>query len=105
MDTDEHDHEPEHGHVHAPAQEGEGLLRLEARPRRLIAARYERLPFPHLGPVQEIALDLGIYPVELRFMHDVAAEFTVTVVREGEGWSDAEARAARKAAAQVQQEA
>lgn len=49
--------------------------------------------------------DLGIYPVELRFMHDVAAEFTVTVVREGEGWSDAEARAARKAAAQVQQEA
>jgi hypothetical protein len=60
MDAEEHDHEPEHGHVHAPPQEGEGLLRLEARPRRLIAARYERLPFPHLGPVQEIAFDLGI---------------------------------------------
>ena len=43
-------------------------------------------------------------PVELRFMHEVAAEFTVGVVREGEGWTDAEARAARKAAAEMQQE-
>lgn len=35
-------------------------LLVESRPRTLIAARYDRLPFPQLGPVQEVALDLGI---------------------------------------------
>jgi hypothetical protein len=33
---------------------------LESRPTRLIAARYEHLPFPHLGPWQEVAFDLGV---------------------------------------------
>ncbi len=35
-------------------------LRLESRPSRLIGARYDRLPFPHNGPVQEVAFDLGL---------------------------------------------
>jgi large subunit ribosomal protein L9 len=39
--------------------------------------------------------DLGIYDVELRLMPDVAPKFKVAVVREGEGWSEAEARAAK----------
>jgi large subunit ribosomal protein L9 len=38
--------------------------------------------------------DLGIYEVELRLMPDVAPKFKVAVVREGEGWAEAEARAA-----------
>jgi hypothetical protein len=37
-----------------------GRLRLESRPSRLIGARYDRLPFPNLGPVQETAFDIGI---------------------------------------------
>jgi len=35
-------------------------LQVESRPARLIAARYEQLPFPTLGPVQEVAFDLGL---------------------------------------------
>ncbi len=35
-------------------------MRLEARPERLNAARYDRLPYPLLTPVQEIAFDVGI---------------------------------------------
>ncbi len=35
-------------------------LQVESRPARLIAARYDELPFPMLGPVQEVAFDLGI---------------------------------------------
>jgi hypothetical protein len=35
-------------------------LELESRPSMLVAARYDKLPFPTIGPVQEIALDLGI---------------------------------------------
>lgn len=38
--------------------------------------------------------DLGIYDIELRLMPDVAPKFKVAVVREGEGWTEAEARAA-----------
>ena len=38
--------------------------------------------------------DLGIYDLEIRLMHEVAASFKVAVVREGEGWAEAEARAA-----------
>lgn len=44
-------------------------LLLESRPARLIAARYDDLPFPSIGPVQEVAFDLGI----------TAREETVTV--------------------------
>jgi large subunit ribosomal protein L9 len=43
--------------------------------------------------------DLGIYELPIRMMQDVHAKFQVAVVREGEGWSEAEARHARKAAA------
>jgi large subunit ribosomal protein L9 len=39
--------------------------------------------------------DLGIYDVEIRLMAEVAPRFKVAVVREGESWNDAEARAAR----------
>jgi large subunit ribosomal protein L9 len=39
--------------------------------------------------------DLGIYDIEIRLMPEVAPKFKVAVVREGEGWADAEARAAK----------
>lgn len=39
--------------------------------------------------------DLGIYDIEIRLMADVAPTFKVAVVREGEGWAEAEARAAQ----------
>lgn len=35
-------------------------LRVESRPARLIAARYTQLPFPMIGPMQEVAFDLGM---------------------------------------------
>lgn len=35
-------------------------LYVESRPVRLIAARYDVLPFPTIGPVQEVVFDLGI---------------------------------------------
>jgi hypothetical protein len=35
-------------------------LRLETRPALLIGAINEPLPFPHLGPVQEVCFDLGV---------------------------------------------
>lgn len=35
-------------------------LQLESRPPRLIAALYDKLPFPNNGPMQEVAFDLGI---------------------------------------------
>jgi hypothetical protein len=35
-------------------------IHVESRPARLIAARYDRLPFPNNGPQQEIAFDIGI---------------------------------------------
>lgn len=43
--------------------------------------------------------ELGIFPVEMRLMQDVVSTFIVGVVREGEDWPAAEARAAAKAAA------
>ena len=43
--------------------------------------------------------DLGIHELSIRMMADVYAKFQVAVVREGEGWSEAEGREARKAAA------
>lgn len=42
--------------------------------------------------------ELGIYQIALRLMPDVQPQFTVAVVREGEGWAEAEARVAAKAA-------
>ncbi len=42
--------------------------------------------------------ELGVYPLQLRLIADVAANFTVGVVREGEGWAEAEARQAAKSA-------
>ncbi|MBI3958201.1 MAG: 50S ribosomal protein L9 [Chloroflexi bacterium] len=38
--------------------------------------------------------DLGIYDVPIRLMPEVTATFKVAVVREGEGWADAEQRQA-----------
>ena len=35
-------------------------LTLETRPQGIMAGLYDRLPFPNIGPVQEIAFDLGI---------------------------------------------
>jgi hypothetical protein len=46
-----------------PAQTGAAgaaYIHLESRPARLNAARYDRLPFPNNGPVQEIAFDIGV---------------------------------------------
>lgn len=43
--------------------------------------------------------DLGIYEVPIRLMPEVSATFKVAVVREGEGWADAEKRQADEAAA------
>ena len=42
--------------------------------------------------------DLGIHEVSIRLMPEVTAAFHVAVVREGEDWAAAEARAAAKAA-------
>lgn len=41
-------------------QTGQARLVLECRPTRLIAACYDQLPFPTLGPMQEVAFDLGV---------------------------------------------
>jgi hypothetical protein len=35
-------------------------LYLESRPSRLFAARYDRLPFPNVSPMQEVAFDIGL---------------------------------------------
>ncbi|MCL4831186.1 MAG: 50S ribosomal protein L9 [Caldilineaceae bacterium] len=43
--------------------------------------------------------DLGIFDVPIRLMPEVTATFKVAVVREGEGWADAEKRQAATAAA------
>ncbi|MEZ4659897.1 MAG: 50S ribosomal protein L9 [Caldilineaceae bacterium] len=45
--------------------------------------------------------DLGVYNLEIRLMPDVATTFVVGVVREGEDWAAAEARAAAVAAAEA----
>lgn len=50
--------------------------------------------------------ELGLYDVTIRLMTDVEATFAVAVVREGEGWEDAEQRERdREAAAQAEAEA
>ncbi len=35
-------------------------LALEARPQQVVAAIYDRLPFPMIGPIQEVVFDLGV---------------------------------------------
>ena len=55
MNTDAHPHDQ----VTVPISE-QGSLLLETRPQRLIAARYDKMPFPNIGPHQEVAFDLGI---------------------------------------------
>ncbi len=45
--------------------------------------------------------ELGLYDLPIRLMQDVTATFQVAVVREGEDWTAAEARAAAKAAAEA----
>ncbi len=37
-----------------------GRLSLETRPQSIVAGLYDKLPFPNIGPLQEIAFDLGI---------------------------------------------
>ncbi len=37
-----------------------GLLHLELRPRQVFVARYDHLPYPNLGPVQEFVCEVGI---------------------------------------------
>lgn len=37
-----------------------GLLRIELRPRQIFVARYEHLPYPNLGPMQEFVCEVGI---------------------------------------------
>lgn len=49
--------------------------------------------------------DLGIYDVELRLMPEVSGTFHVAVVREEEGWADAEAREAARIEAEALAEA
>jgi large subunit ribosomal protein L9 len=49
--------------------------------------------------------DLGIYEIELRLMPEVSGQFHVAVVREEEGWADAEAREAAKLEAAAEAEA
>ncbi|MFO7635263.1 MAG: 50S ribosomal protein L9 [Caldilinea sp.] len=49
--------------------------------------------------------DLGIHTISLRLMSEVTASFQVAVVREGEDWAAAEARAAAKAAKAQETEA
>ena len=39
-------------------------IKVETRPANLIAARYDELPFPNIGPVQEVAFDVGITAVD-----------------------------------------
>lgn len=43
-------------------------LGLECRPKVLFAALYNELPFPNLGPVQEVAFDLGITALGTSFV-------------------------------------
>jgi Peptidase family M23 len=43
-----------------PADPTITLLQAESRPSRLLAARYDQLPFPNIGPTQEVAFDLGL---------------------------------------------
>jgi large subunit ribosomal protein L9 len=41
--------------------------------------------------------ELGIFHIQIRLMPDIAPTFVVGVVREGEGWADAEVRQAAQA--------
>ncbi|MEZ4865395.1 MAG: M23 family metallopeptidase [Caldilineaceae bacterium] len=55
---------PEPGACANPGQLPDApFLHMESRPARLIAARYGELPFPTLGPMQEVVFDLGMTAV------------------------------------------
>jgi hypothetical protein len=50
-------------------------LHVESRPARLIAAQYTHLPFPMIGPMQEVAFDIGITAVnETITLHGMVVE-------------------------------
>lgn len=46
------------------AEPDERRLLLECRPQTVYAAIYDQLPFPNIGPVQQLAFDLGVTAVE-----------------------------------------
>jgi len=46
--------------------ENSAQLLIESRPQRLIGAIYDQLPFPQMGPRQEVIVDLGITALESR---------------------------------------
>ncbi len=50
----------EHFQPANPANSSTPLLQVESRPPRLLAARYDQMPFPNIGPTQEVAFDLGM---------------------------------------------
>jgi len=49
--------------------------------------------------------DLGIFNLQIRLMPEVIPSFSVAVVREGEGWAEAEARQAAKTAVPAEEAA
>jgi large subunit ribosomal protein L9 len=67
------------------AEQLEGLLDFEIDRRRI--------------QLDSALRDLGLYDISIRLMPEVAGTFKVAVVREGEGWADAEKRQAEEIAA------
>lgn len=57
-------HNPTQDQSHDPPRPHPAHITLESRPHRLFVAAYDRLPFPNLGPLQEIVFDLGVTAVE-----------------------------------------
>lgn len=53
-----------HNPTHDAAQPRPAHIILESRPQRLYVAMYDRLPFPSLGPLQEVVFDLGVTAVD-----------------------------------------
>ncbi len=51
-------------HIHQMEEDSAHHLLLECRPKTLYAALYDRLPFPNIGPLQELVFDLGITATE-----------------------------------------
>jgi hypothetical protein len=51
---------PESGGAAGAALLNAPYLRVECSPTRLLLGLYDRLPFPTLGPVQEVAFDVGV---------------------------------------------
>ncbi len=53
-------HDTPHPEPAAPPDTESVRLRLESRPKRLVAARYDPLPFPHATSMQDVVFDLGV---------------------------------------------